>query len=155
MQCIHIPKTIDNDLVKNDHTPGFGSASKYVAQLFSGINFDVKSLPGVYLGIVMGRHAGFLTASTSLLRRDESDGPHLIFIPEHPFVINNFLTQVKKIYNKFGRCVVAISEGIQDKNKKLVSQKIIKKSEYDAHGNIQLSGTGSLGDFLSEKIKLT
>ena len=154
LQCIHIPKTIDNDLVKNDHTPGFGSAAKYVAQLFSGINFDVKSLPGVYLGIVMGRHAGFLTASTSLLRRDESDGPHLIFIPEHPFVINNFLTQVKKIYNKFGRCVVAISEGIQDKNKKLVSQKIIKKSEYDAHGNIQLSGTGSLGDFLSEKIKI-
>ncbi len=154
LQCIHIPKTIDNDLVKNDHTPGFGSAAKYVAQLFSGINFDVKSLPGVYLGIVMGRHAGFLTASTSLLRRDESDGPHLIFIPEHPFVINNFLAQVKKVYNKFGRCVVAISEGIQDKNKKLVSQKIIKKSEYDAHGNIQLSGTGSLGDFLSEKIKI-
>ena len=63
-----MPKTIDNDLVLNDHTPGFGSAAKYVAQLFSGINYDVKSLPGVYIGIVMGRHAGFLTASTSLLR---------------------------------------------------------------------------------------
>ena len=85
IQCIHIPKTIDNDLVKNDHTPGFGSASKYVAQLFSGINFDVSSLPGVYLGIVMGRHAGFLTASASLLRKKESDGPHLVFIPEFSF----------------------------------------------------------------------
>ena len=60
LQCIHVPKTIDNDLVLNDHTPGFGSAAKYVAQLFSGINYDVKSLPGVYIGIVMGRHAGFL-----------------------------------------------------------------------------------------------
>ena len=59
LQCIHVPKTIDNDLVFNDHTPGFGSAAKYVAQLFSGINFDVRSLPGVYIGVVMGRHAGF------------------------------------------------------------------------------------------------
>ena len=86
-QCIHIPKTIDNDLVKNDHTPGFGSAAKYVAQLFSGINYDVRSLPGVYLGIVMGRHAGFLTAASSLLRKLNSDGPHLIFLPEYPFKI--------------------------------------------------------------------
>ena len=69
LQCIHVPKTIDNDLVLNDHTPGFGSAAKYVALLFAGINFDVKSLPGVYLGIVMGRHAGFLTAATSLLKK--------------------------------------------------------------------------------------
>ena len=153
LQCIHIPKTIDNDLVCNDHTPGFGSAAKYVAQLFSGINYDVKSLPGVYLGIVMGRHAGFLTASSSLLKKENSDGPNLIYIPEFPFEVDNFLNQIKSVFNKYGRCIVAISEGIQDKNKKLISQKIVKKSEYDAHGNIQLSGTGSLGDYLSEKIK--
>ena len=153
LQCIHIPKTIDNDLVCNDHTPGFGSAAKYVAQLFSGINYDVKSLPGVYLGIVMGRHAGFLTASSSLLKKESDDGPNLIYIPESPFEVNTFLNQVKTVFNKYGRCVIAISEGIQDKNKKLISQKIIKKTEYDAHGNIQLSGTGSLGDYLSEEIK--
>ena len=153
LQCIHIPKTIDNDLVCNDHTPGFGSAAKYVAQLFSGINYDVKSLPGVYLGIVMGRHAGFLTASSSLLKKEKDDGPNLIYIPESPFEINTFLNQIKSVFNKFGRCVIAISEGIQDKNKKLISQKIIKKNEYDAHGNIQLSGTGSLGDYLSGEIK--
>ena len=153
IQCIHIPKTIDNDLVKNDHTPGFGSASKYVAQLFSGINFDVSSLPGVYLGIVMGRHAGFLTASASLLRKKESDGPHLVFIPEFSFDINNFLNKIKNVYNKYGKCILAISEGIQDKNKRLISQKLIKNSEFDAHGNIQLSGSGSLGDFLSQQIK--
>ena len=154
IQCIHIPKTIDNDLVKNDHTPGFGSASKYVAQLFSGINYDVNSLPGVYLGIVMGRHAGFLTSSSSLLRKKESDGPHLVFIPEYSFDMKNFLEKTHTVYNKYGKCILAISEGIQDKNRKLISQKVVKKSEFDAHGNIQLSGTGSLGDFLCEQIKL-
>ena len=153
LQCIHIPKTIDNDLVCNDHTPGFGSAAKYVAQLFSGINYDVKSLPGVYLGIVMGRHAGFLTASSALLKRKNDDGPNLIYIPESPFEMNIFLHQIKNVFHKYGRCVVAISEGIQDRRKKLISQKIVKESEYDAHGNIQLSGTGSLGDYLSGEIK--
>lgn len=69
LQCVHIPKTIDNDLVCNDHTPGFGSAAKYVAMAFSGINLDVRSLPGVYIGVVMGRHAGFLAASSALLKK--------------------------------------------------------------------------------------
>ena len=153
LQCIHIPKTIDNDLEKNDHTPGFGSAAKYVAQLFSGINYDVKSLPGVYLGIIMGRHAGFLTAAASLLKQKKSDGPHLVYIPEIPFNLNQFILNVKKYYVRYGRCVVAISEGIQDKNNQLISKKISKSKEYDAHGNIQLSGSGLLGDYLADQIK--
>ena len=95
VQCIHIPKTIDNDLVSNDHTPGFGSAAKYVAQLFSGINYDVKSLPGVYLGIVMGRHAGFLTASSALLKKNNRDGPHLIYLPEFAFSSQSFFKKYK------------------------------------------------------------
>jgi len=152
-QCIHIPKTIDNDLVKNDHTPGFGSAAKYVAQLFSGINYDVRSLPGVYVGIVMGRHAGFLTAASSLLRKLNSDGPHLIFLPEYSFKIKDFLNQVERIYNKYGRCIIAVSEGIQDSKGNLISKKIIQNNEYDAHGNIQLSGSGALGDYLSNILK--
>ncbi|MBF92135.1 MAG: 6-phosphofructokinase [Rickettsiales bacterium] len=153
IQCIHVPKTIDNDLVKNDHTPGFGSAAKYVSLLFSGINFDVRSLPGVYLGIIMGRHAGFLTAATSLLKKNKSDGPNLVFIPEIPFCINEFLTLINYHYKKNGRCIVAISEGIQDKNNKLFSEKIKKTNEYDAHGNIQLSGSGFLGDHLANQIR--
>ena len=152
-QCIHIPKTIDNDLVKNDHTPGFGSAAKYVSQLFSGINYDVRSLPGVYLGIVMGRHAGFLTAASSLLRKLNSDGPHLIFLPEYSFRIKAFLEQVKRIYDKYGRCIIAVSEGIKDDKGNLISKKIIQNNEYDAHGNIQLSGSGALGDYLSNILK--
>ena len=95
LQCIHVPKTIDNDLVFNDHTR-FGSVSKYVAQLFSGINYDVKSLPGVYIGVVMGRHAGYLTALPSLLEKN-SDGPHLIFIPEFPFNLETFIIILKNI----------------------------------------------------------
>ncbi len=153
IQCIHVPKTIDNDLVKNDHTPGYGSAAKYVALLFSGINFDIKSLPGVYLGIVMGRHAGFLTAASSILKEKDSDGPHLIYIPEIPFEIEKFLYQINSYYNKYGRCIVAISEGIQDKYKKLFSEKIKKNTEFDAHGNIQLSGSGGLGDYLADQIR--
>ena len=153
IQCIHIPKTIDNDLVKNDHTPGFGSAAKYVAQLFNGINYDVKSLPGVYIGIVMGRHAGFLTAASTLLRQSKSDGPHLVYIPEFPFETNLFVKQVKKTYDLYGSCVVAVSEGVQNKKGELISTKITENNEYDAHGNIQLSGSGTLGDYLSSILK--
>ncbi len=153
LQCIHVPKTIDNDLVLNDHTPGFGSAAKYVAQLFSGINFDIKSLPGVYIGIVMGRHAGFLTASSSLLRNKTSDGPHLVYIPEFPFNLETFINNIKIIYNKYGRCIIAASEGIQNNKKKLFTETIKSSNEYDAHGNIQLSGSGILGDYLANKVK--
>ncbi len=153
LQCIHIPKTIDNDLVLNDHTPGFGSAAKFVASAFSGINLDVKSLPGIYVGVVMGRHAGFLTASSCLLKKKNYDGPHLIYIPEVNFDTNIFLKDVNKIYQKLGRCVVAVSEGVKDKNNKLIANYMIENLEKDAHGNVQLSGTSCVGDFLVNEIK--
>ena len=153
LQCIHVPKTIDNDLVLNDHTPGFGSAAKYVASVFAGINLDINSLPGVYIGITMGRHAGFLTASSTLLKQNKNDGPHLIYLPETTFNISKFLKDVKLIYHKYGKCIIAVSEGIKDKDNILLSQKILDSNEKDAHGNIQLSGSGALGDFLSNEIK--
>lgn len=153
LQCIHVPKTIDNDLVLNDHTPGFGSAAKYVSQLFSGINYDVKSLPGIYIGIVMGRHAGFLTASSALLKAKENDGPHLIFIPEYSFSLNNFLERIKSIYNKYGRCIIAVSEGIKNEKNQLFTEKLKKQNEFDAHGNIQLSGSGMLADYLANAVR--
>lgn len=154
LKCIHIPKTIDNDLVLNDHTPGFGSAAKYVALAFSGINLDVKSLPGIYIGVIMGRHAGFLAGASSLLRINKTDGPHLIYTPEMKFCMKKFFKEIKKTYDEYGRCVVAISEGIQDSKKKLIAHYADNaNSEKDAHGNIQLSGTGGLGDFLVGEIK--
>ncbi len=91
LRAIHIPKTIDNDLVGNDHTPGFPSAARFVAQAFAGANLDNAALPGVYIGVVMGRHAGFLTAASALGRKLPDDGPHLIYVPERTFDVEKFL----------------------------------------------------------------
>ena len=153
LRCIHIPKTIDNDLVGNDHTPGFPSAARFVAQAFMGANLDNASLPGVYVAVVMGRHAGFLTAASALGKKFPDDGPHLIYIPERTFVVDSFLSDVKAMYEKHGRCVVAVSEGIHDENGAPIITKLAKEIEKDAHGNVQLSGTGALADLLCEEIK--
>ena len=153
LRAIHIPKTIDNDLVLNDHTPGYGSAAKFVAEAFVGANLDNRALPGVYIGVVMGRHAGFLTAAAALAKKYPDDGPHLVYLPERAFDIDKFLQDVKSVHDKWGRCIIAVSEGIQDENGVPIVQKISGKLEQDAHGNLQLSGTGALGDLLSGLIK--
>lgn len=152
-RAIHIPKTIDNDLVLNDHTPGYGSAARYVAETFMGLNLDNRALPGVHIGIVMGRHAGFLTASSSLAQKYPDDGPHLIYLPERVFDVDEFLKDVKDIYDRLGRCLIAVSEGIRDKSGQPVASTLTSCIEKDSHGNIQLSGSGSLGDMLSDLIK--
>ncbi|XVJ68632.1 MAG: 6-phosphofructokinase [Rhizobacter sp.] len=153
LRCIHIPKTIDNDLVGNDHTPGFPSAARFVAQAFAGANLDNASLPGVYVGVVMGRHAGFLTAASALGKKFPEDGPHLIYLPERNFSIEQFLRDVKATYERFGRCVVAVSEGIHDAPGRPMLAQLSQDLEHDAHGNVQLSGTGALADLLCEEIK--
>lgn len=153
LSAIHVPKTIDNDLVMSDHTPGYGSAARYVASAFAGVDFDNRSLGGVYIGVVMGRHAGFLTAASALGRADEESGPHLIYLPERVFDIDRFLADVKKTYDYCGRCVVAVSEGIADADGTPIVTKLQENVERDAHGNVQLSGTGALGDLLAAEIK--
>lgn len=153
LRCVHIPKTIDNDLVHNDHTPGFPSAARFVAQAFAGANLDNASLPGVYVGIVMGRHAGFLTAAAALGKKFADDGPHLIYLPERDFEIDRFLADVKTMYERHGRCVIAVSEGIHDAGGTPILTQLAKTTERDAHGNVQLSGTGALADLLCEEIK--
>jgi len=152
-RAIHIPKTIDNDLVVNDHTPGYGSAARFVAQAFIGANLDNRALPGVYIAVVMGRHAGFLTAASSIARKYPDDGPHLVYLPERPFDMARFLGDVKAACDQHGRCVVAVSEGIQDEQGTPILTKFMEKQEKDAHGNVQLSGTGALGDLLAESVK--
>lgn len=152
-RAIHIPKTIDNDLVENDHTPGFGSAAKFVAQAFAGVNLDNRALPGVYIGVVMGRHAGFLTAASILGKKYPDDGPHLIYLPEVAFDMDKFLADVKATYEKYGRCIIAVSEGIQDAEGTAIITKLMDNVEKDAHGNVQLSGTGALGDLLVKEVK--
>lgn len=152
LRAIHIPKTIDNDLMENDHCPGFGSAARFVAQAFTGVNLDNRALKGVYIGVVMGRHAGFLTASSALARKYIDDGPHLVYVPERAFDTEKFLADVDRVYSKHGLCTIAVSEGISDSDGSPMIAKLMGE-ERDAHGNLQLSGTGALGDLLSETIK--
>jgi len=153
LRCIHIPKTIDNDLMVNDHTPGFPSAAKFVASAFAGVNQDNRALQGVYVAVVMGRHAGFLTAASALGRRYPDDGPHLIYLPEREFDMDRFLSAVKETNDKYGRCIVAVSEGIHDSSGTPIVTKLAENVEHDAHGNVQLSGTGALADLLTDQIK--
>jgi 6-phosphofructokinase 1 len=152
MHCIHIPKTVDNDLVINDHTPGWPSAAKYVAQAFAGYNLDNRALPGVFIGVVMGRHAGFLTAAAALGRQFADDGPHYVYMPETTFTEEQFLNDVKSAMDKYGRCIVAVSEGIHDQDGNPIMVKLSGRAEKDAHGNVQLSGSGALGDMLADLV---
>jgi 6-phosphofructokinase len=153
LRCVHIPKTIDNDLMINDHTPGYPSAARFVASAFAGVNQDNRALPGVYVGVVMGRHAGFLTAASALARRYPDDGPHLVYVPERPFDMDSFAADVQAQYDRHGRCIVAVSEGIHDSEGTPIVTKLAKEVEHDAHGNVQLSGTGALADLLTDAIK--
>jgi 6-phosphofructokinase 1 len=157
LAAVHIPKTIDNDLMGNDHTPGFPSAARFVVQAFAGANLDNAALPGVYVAVVMGRHAGFLTAAAALARISADDGPHLVYLPERTFEIGRFLADVRAVHERHGRCVVAVSEGIHDASGKAVAEQLAAAQgghvERDAHGNVQLSGTGALADLLCDEIK--
>jgi 6-phosphofructokinase 1 len=153
LRAIHIPKTIDNDLMENDHCPGFPSAARFVTQAFMGVNLDNRALTGVYIGVVMGRHAGFLTDASSLAQRHADDGPHLVYVPERAFDIATFLTDVDRVVAQHGLCTIAVSEGISDASGTAMITKLNPIEERDDHGNIQLSGTGALGDLLADTIR--
>ena len=148
----HIPKTIDNDLRSCDHTPGYGSAAKFVASALMGDDLDNRALGGVKIDIIMGRDAGFLTAASALARKRPDDGPHLIYLPEVPFTVEKFVADVKAAMKKFGRCVIAVSEGIRGKDGVPIGAKL-GSGEKDSHGNVQMSGSGALGDYLAGILK--
>ena len=157
-----MPKTIDNDLLENDHTPGFPSAARYVTLALMGDALDNASLGGIKINVIMGRNAGFLTAAASLARGVASNGadpadrpaPHLIYLPEVPFSTEAFLADVEAVYAKLGRCQIAVSEGIRDENGEEIGPKLMRGAgEVDAHGNVQLSGSGALGDGLADLVK--
>jgi len=163
MRCFHVPKTVDNDLMESDHTPGFPSAARFVAMACMADFMDNISLPGIKINVVMGRHAGFLTAASALARRHDrdlheaadhsTDGPQLIYCPETPFDMDRFVTDVEAIYRVKGRCHLVVSEGISDAQGKPIGAKLIKNAQVDAHGNVQLSGSGALGDQLGDYLK--
>jgi 6-phosphofructokinase 1 len=149
VRLFHVPKTIDNDLRVTDHCPGYGSAARFVACATLGDDLDNQSLAGIKVNVLMGRHAGWLTAASTLARGAEDDGPHLVYVPERVFDVDAFLGQVERVFARLGRCLIAVSEGIHDKDGK----PIYESKEVDSHGNVQLSGSGALGDFLAERIK--
>lgn len=154
IRMFHVAKTVDCDLMENDHTPGFGSAARYVANAFRGVDLDNQCFGGFYLGVCMGRHAGFLTASSALGRTEPNSGPHLVYVPEMPFDIDQFVADCWTVYQREGRCVVAVSEGIEDKDGTPVLQLLSRDTlEADSHGNVQLSGTGALADALVDRVK--
>lgn len=153
LRAFHVPKTIDNDLLVTDHCPGFGTAAKFVACAVMGDDLDNRALPGIKIDCVMGRHAGFLTAAATLGKQRDDDGPHLIYLPERPVTMDKFLSDIDAVYKKLGRCVVAVSEGMSDTDHKTWAEKITETDERDSHGNVQLSGTGALADYLAAQIK--
>ena len=133
LQVFHIPKTIDNDLRVHDHTPGYGSAARFVATAMIGDNFDNRSLPGIKIDVLMGRNAGYLTAATALARQHEEDGPHLIYIPEQPIDVEKLIGDVDRIYSKRGRCLIAVSEGIVAPDGRTWFELLAEGHERDAH----------------------
>jgi len=147
LRTFHIPKTIDNDLRVTDHCPGYGSAARFVASAFMGDDRDMAALPGVKINVVMGRHAGWLTAASVLGRGDETDGPHLVYVPEIPFSPERFVRDVREVHGRLGRCQVAVSEGLADKSGRaiaaILAEKLGGRVERDSHGNVQLSGSAS------------
>jgi len=181
LRCIHVPKTIDNDLVENDHTPGYGSAARFVAHAILGDDLDVRSLPGIKINIIMGRRAGWLTAAAALCKRDPEDGPHLQYFPERAKSLDDIITDILNVYERYGRCVVACSEGLIGPDQApFISSEFVRgelaKPPYtpiaelfdrlgaveqaaggakkDAFGHVQLSGTGTLADVLAAAVKV-
>jgi 6-phosphofructokinase 1 len=163
-RTFHIPKTIDNDLIGSDHTPGYATAARFVACAFMGDDLDNRSLKGVKVNVVMGRRAGYLTAASVLGKLDEESGPHLVYFPERRFDIDRFIDDVDAVFGRLGRCVVAVSEGIatgpEDKDlivtqagEMLLKESVRMEMPRDAFGHPQLSGTGILADYLVYRVR--
>ena len=155
INCIAIPKTVDNDLAITDCCPGFGSAAKYIATSTMEASLDVASMSEtstkVFILEVMGRHAGWMAASSALARTEKNDAPHIILLPEVTFNLNNFLSKIKKVINQNGYCVIVASEGVKNNKGKFLAETDTK----DAFGHPQLGGVAPyLSSIINKKLKL-
>ncbi len=141
IQIMGIPKTIDNDLFSTDHTPGFGSAAKFVATTILEIAHDtyIYDVESVTIVEVMGRHAGWLTAASALARTHYNEAPDLIYLPEVPFSTHQFIEDIKGILQKKKNVIIAVSEGIKDTKGEFITA---SSAISDNFGHVQLSGTG-------------
>ncbi len=137
IRVVGIPKTIDNDISVTDHAPGFGSAARYIAATVSEVAQDVKALP-IHVCVIeaMGRNAGWLAAASALARKKPEDAPHLIYLPERPFDEDQFLEDVKKLYDKLGGVVVVASEGLKNKEGKPIVPPIFQVGRSVYYGDV-------------------
>ncbi|BCN29706.1 6-phosphofructokinase [Anaeromicropila herbilytica] len=152
ISIIGIPKTIDNDLRHIDHTPGYGSAAKYISTSILEIAHDayIYDIQSVIIVEIMGRNAGWLTAASALARNEYNTAPHLIYLPELPFSTEQFITDVQKELSTRKQVIVAVSEGIKDSTGEYISA---KSGQVDQFGHVMLSGTGKyLENLVKEKI---
>ncbi len=142
IKIVGIPKTIDNDLVGIDHSPGFGSAAKYIALAVKNVAYDtsIYSIKSVHIIEAMGRNAGWLTAASALARDGDSVAPHLIYLPEIPFSVDKFVEDVKGKLDEYNSVIVVVSEGIKDKDGNYISA---RGDNVDKFGHVMLSGTGA------------
>ncbi|MDB2604730.1 6-phosphofructokinase [Gammaproteobacteria bacterium] len=155
IQCIAIPKTVDNDLVLTDCCPGFGSAAKYIAISTMEASLDVQSMSEtstkVFILEVMGRHAGWMAASSVLARTSNEDAPHIILLPEVTFNQKDFLALVKQVVAKHGYCVVVVSEGVKNSKGKFLAE----SDRRDAFGHSQLGGIAPfISELINNKLKI-
>ena len=154
LQCIGIPKTVDNDLPYTDCSPGFGSVAKYVATSTLEAGLDVKSMAKtstkVFILEVMGRHAGWIAAASCLAASNQGDPPHIILLPEIPFEKNKFIARVKETVKKYGYCVIVASEGTKTKAGKFLADSGLT----DAFGHKQLGGVAPVISSMISKIGL-
>ena len=148
------PKTIDNDLAITDHTPGFGSAAKYIATSTKEIICDAMGFSykkkNVNIVEIMGRNAGWLTGAAGLSRSEDCEGPDLIYLPELPFSIEGFVDEVRKLLEKKDVVVAVVSEGIKTSEGKYVCEYATDNATTDAFGHIQMSGTAA---YLAQVVK--
>lgn len=147
IRIIGIPKTIDNDLCVIDHTPGFGSAAKYIASTMREVAHDtfIYAVKSVTIVEIMGRDAGWLTASSALARNEYNTAPHLIYLPEVAFDKEQFLNDIREKLKTLNNVIVAVSEGIRDENGDYITA---SKAVADQFGHQQLSGAGKALEFL-------
>lgn len=137
VRIIGVPKTIDNDLTLTDHSPGYGSAARFIAASAQEVGEDVKSLPiHVCIMEAMGRNAGWITAASALARRKQGDAPHLIYLPERNFNEDEFLEDVSRLQKEQGGVVVLVSEGLHDANGESIVPPIFKSERAVYYGDV-------------------
>ena len=149
IRIVGVPKTVDNDLERTDRSPGYASAARYIAQVTCDLAADVRSMPQpVSILETMGRSVGWLAAAASATKGDEAEAPHIVLLPERPFVLDRFLGQVDECVMRRGWCVVVVAEGLRDPQGRMVYE-VEDPAQADA---LKRSITGGVAQYLADRV---